>query len=274
VTTHELIAQAFAEDLPGPDITTDNLKNKEKIGYAFLVAKSDLQLSGCELFEKSILFKAPEAHIKWFFKDGDRVLKTQKIASIYGNLIPVLTGERVALNFLGFLSGIATQTYSYVSAVEPSSKLTILDTRKTLPLYREWTKKAVRDGGGHNHRMNLSDAVLIKENHIRIAGSITLAVEQLRQHLNKTIAVEVTSLKEIEEALAVGAERLLLDNMSNAEIATALDTIPENVFVEASGNMTRERIAQLSQLEGLDAISVGAITHSAPQADLSLLFDF
>jgi nicotinate-nucleotide pyrophosphorylase (carboxylating) len=122
--------------------------------------------------------------------------------------------------------------------------------------------------------MNLSDAVLIKENHIRIAGSVTLAVRQIREHLNKPVAVEVTNLKEIEEAMAAGVERLLLDNMSNSEIATALDTIPDGVYVEASGNMTRERIAELSRLEGLDAISVGAITHSAPHADLSLLFDF
>ncbi len=273
MTTTELIEQAFNEDLPDKDLTTDNLLAKEKIGYAFLVAKDDIVLSGQELFEKSILHLAPQSHIKWYFKDGDTVLKTQKIASIYGNLLQVIKAERVALNFLGFLSGIATTTHQFTRA-RHSQHLQILDTRKTLPLYRTWIKKAVTDGGGTNHRMNLSDRVLIKENHIRIAGSITKAVEQIRRHYNGFMEVEVTNISELHEALQSGAQGILLDNMSFEQIREALEHIPEGVFVEASGNMTKERVAQLSELQRLNAISVGAITHSAPTADLSLLFDF
>jgi len=273
VTTSELITRAFAEDMPGSDITTGSLNVKEKIGYAFLVAKSDLRLSGSELFEKSILHLAPGANIKWFFKDGDRVFKTQKIASLYGNLVPILTAERVALNFLGSLSGIATLTDRYVSA-RRKSHLKILDTRKTMPLYREWIRKAVLDGGGTNHRLNLSDAILIKENHIRIAGSVTAAISQIRAHHQGPIEVEVTNISETREAVAAGAEKILLDNMSNSELAQALDLVPDGIFTEASGNMTPERVAELSELDRLDSISVGSITHSAPAADISLLFDF
>lgn len=270
----DLISDAFLEDLPDSDITTDNLTVKEQKGYAFLIAKSDIKLSGQDLFTKSILFTAPESQIKWHFKDGDTVLKNQKICTIHGNLLPVLKGERVALNFLGFLSGIATATHQYVSACTGNSNLKILDTRKTLPGYRDLIKKAVRDGGGTNHRLNLSDAVMIKENHIRVAGGITAAVEQIRQATKNHITIEVSNLSEVREAVKLDVQRLLLDNMDNSTIKEALSFIPENIETEASGNMNLERVQQLAELEGLDFISVGAITHSAPTADLSLLFDF
>lgn len=273
MTPAELVAAAFAEDLPGIDVTTDHLQIKEKIGYAFLVAKADIKLSGTELFEQSIRHLAPTANLKWYFHDGDTVLKTQKICSIYGNLLPVLKAERVALNFLGYLSGIATLTHQFVNASR-SERLQILDTRKTTPLYRYWAKKAVRDGGGTNHRIGLSDAVLIKENHIRIAGSITQAVEQIRRQWTQGIEVEVTTLEEVREALACGVERLLFDNMSNETLAQALALVPDNVKTEASGNMSVARVTELSQFARLDFISVGALTHSAPTADISLLFDF
>jgi len=274
VTIHEIIAAAFAEDIPNRDITTDNLKITEKKGYAFLMAKADIKLSGSEIFEKCMHHQAPEAAVKWFFQDGDTILRGQKVASIYGNLLPILKGERVALNFLGFLSGIATSTHLFVSARAANSKLQILDTRKTMPLYREWIKKAVRDGGGLNHRMNLSDGILIKENHIRFAGSISAAVTQIREKDKSPIEVEVSTLAEVVEAVSLGVSRLLFDNMSDEMIAEALDLVPEEIQTEASGNMTVQRVAKLSQLEGLDFVSVGAITHSAPTADLSLLFDF
>lgn len=274
MTVRELVDLAIAEDLPAGDITTDNLQLKEKKGHAFLIAKSDLKLSGKDFFNECLITLCTDADLKWYFKDGDTVLKTQKVASIYGNLLEIIKAERVALNFLGFLSGIATLTHLYVSACAPGSKLKILDTRKTLSPYRPWIKKAVLDGGGSNHRQNLSDAVLIKENHIRIAGGITQAVTQIRQHVKSFVEVEVTNLKEVEEAISLDVQRLLLDNMSDEMIREALALIPDSIETEASGNMTVSRIRALSELEGLDYVSVGALTHSAPCADLSLLFEF
>lgn len=274
MTLLELVELAFSEDLPQGDITTDHLLLKEKKGHAFLIAKSDLRLSGRDFFTESILRLCPMAEIKWYFKDGDTVLKTQKVASIYGNLLQIIKAERVALNFLGFLSGIATQTQIYVSACSPGSRLKILDTRKTLSPYRPWIKKAVVDGGGMNHRYSLSDMVLIKENHIRIAGSITNAVQQIRQHTSAFIEVEVTSLDEVNEAIQLPIQRLLLDNMNDDLIRSCIERIPESLEIEASGNMTVDRIRSLSQIDGLDFVSVGAITHSAPCADFSLLFEF
>jgi nicotinate-nucleotide pyrophosphorylase (carboxylating) len=273
MTVHELIALAIQEDLPSGDITTDNLQLKEKSGHAFLIAKSDLKLSGKEFFTETMLTISATADLKWYFNDGDTVFKTQKVASIYGNLLEVIKAERVALNFLGFFSGIATLTNQFVSARAPNSKLQILDTRKTLSPYRPWIKQAVVDGGGMNHRQNLSDAVLIKENHIRIAGGITQAVQQIRKHTKGFVEVEVTSLAEIQEAVQLDVQRLLLDNMSDEMIQQAVAIIPDAIETEASGNMTIARIKSLSQIEGLDFVSVGALTHSAPCADLSLLFE-
>lgn len=271
MTTETLIAEAFNEDLPGQDLTTDNLNEKNQTGYAFLVAKSDLKISGIELFEKSILYKSPQCQIRWFFKDGDIVLKNQKVASLHGNLIELLKAERVALNFLCHLSGVATLTHRYVSACG-DSQLKILDTRKTLPLYRHWQKKAVLDGGGVNHRLNLSTGVMIKENHIRVAGTIKKAVEQVRKAGQNFIVVEVTTLEEVQQAVALNVEHILLDNMSDDLIRQSLQLIPESIVTEASGNMSLERIQSLAQIQGLDYVSVGALTHSAPVADLSLLF--
>lgn len=274
MTILDLVKVAFEEDLPQGDITTDNLAIREKKGHAFLIAKSDLCLSGRDFFTESLLHLSPTVDIKWYFKDGDTVLKTQKVASLYGNLLEIIKAERVALNFLGFFSGIATLTQDYVQARTPGSSLQILDTRKTLSPYRPWIKKAVLDGGGTNHRQNLSDAVLIKENHIRIAGSITKAVEQIRRTVKGFVEVEVTSPDEIREACALNVQRLLLDNMSDEQIREALTLIPEHIETEASGNMNLARVRSLSEMEGLDFISVGALTHSAPCADLSLLFEF
>ena len=274
MTNHDLIRDAFAEDLPTSDVTTDSLDCKERKGYAFLIAKSDIRLSGQDLFSESVHFVAPNALIKWHFKDGDMVLKQQKICTIHGDLLPVLKAERVALNFLGYLSGIATMTSMYVAACGENRQLQILDTRKTLPGYRDLVKKAVRDGGGTNHRMNLSDAVLIKENHVRVAGGITAAVEQIRSRSKLPITVEVTNLAEVVEAVSLGVSRLLLDNMNNPTLQEALTLIPEHMETEASGNMDVDRVRQISQFEGLDYISVGALTHSAPTADISLLFEF
>ena len=192
MTLDELIRDAFAEDIPDGDLTTDSLGLTEKIGRAYLVAKADIKLSGQDIFTKCMRHLDSTVQLRWFFKDGDTVLRQQKVASLHGDLLKIIKAERVALNFLGHLSGIATLTHLYATAAAP---VKILDTRKTLPGYRALEKRAVLDGGGLNHRMNLSDAVLIKENHIRLAGGITAAVQAIRKKTSTAIEVEVTSLK-------------------------------------------------------------------------------
>lgn len=267
-----LISQAFLEDRPTIDVTTESLQVTEKFGIAQLVAKQDLILSGASVFEKALHYIDSELEIKWHFKNGDEILNQQSVAQISGNLIQLIQAERVALNFLGFLSGIATLTKQYVLACK-GTHTKILDTRKTLPLYRELSKQAVIDGGGVNHRMNLSDAILIKENHIAIAGGLTASIETIRQHSALPIEVEVKNKTEVEEVCKLGVQRVMLDNMNNDLMAECLKIIPDSIETEASGNMTLDRIASVAAL-GVDYISVGALTHSANNADFSLLFDW
>lgn len=268
----ELIERAYAEDLPNGDVTTDNLELKERIGDARLVAKEDLVLAGREVFEGCIKYIAPATALKWQFNSGDFVLKQQTVCWLRGDLIPLLRAERVALNFLGHLSGIATLTRCFVQETR-NTGCKILDTRKTMPLLRMLERAAIIAGGGTNHRLDLSSAVLIKENHIRAAGSISKAVRAIRKHAQGPIEIECAGLDDVREALAEHVERILLDNMSNQEMEQARALIPASVEVEASGNMTLERIHQVAKL-GVDFISVGALTHSAPCADFSLLFDW
>ncbi|MCB0384730.1 MAG: carboxylating nicotinate-nucleotide diphosphorylase [Bdellovibrionales bacterium] len=272
MTIDEIVRAALREDLPEGDLTTDNLGVDVKHGRALLMAKEDLVLSGAEFFTTTLQALDPASQIQWQFSDGDVVLKGQTVATISGNLVPIIKAERVGLNFLGHFSGIATYTRCFADRMEDSG-CRILDTRKTLPLYREWEKKAVRDGKGHNHRMNLSDAILIKENHIRLAGGIRQAVEQIRSNIAKPIEVECSSIDEVQQAVHLKVHRILLDNMTNEEISEALKKIPASIFVEASGNMSLERVGSVAKL-GVHDISVGALTHSAPCADFSLLFDW
>ncbi len=267
----DLIDIALKEDIPHGDITTDPLGLDSKTGSARLVAKQDLVLSGVDLFEMTFKKVDSKTTIIWKKKDGDQIKRDSIIAEIQGTLPHLLKAERVALNFLGHLSGIATLTSKYVNEVL-HTPTKIIDTRKTTPCLRILEKLAVTHGGGQNHRMSLSDAVLIKENHIRAAGSITIAVEKIRCKAPKLpIEVEVTSSEEIDEALKLNVERLLLDNMSNDEILSAVKQIGKRAIIEASGNMTLDRVKSVARL-GVNFISVGNITHSAPQADLSLLF--
>lgn len=268
----ERLKAAFEEDLPAGDLTTDSIFTAPKHGRARLVAKDDLVLSHKALFEQAVRFLEPEAKFKWEFSDGDFVLEKQTLCVIEGDLVRILKAERVALNFLGHLCGVATLTRCFVNQVKHTS-CKILDTRKTLPLYRALEKMAVRHGGGENHRMNLSDAVLIKENHIRAAGSIRDAVYRVRTQIKVPIEVEVTNLDEVRTAVELKVNRLLLDNMSNEEMAEALKLIPASIATEASGNMSLDRVRSVAEL-GVDYISVGALTHSAPNADLSLLFEW
>jgi nicotinate-nucleotide pyrophosphorylase (carboxylating) len=272
MTLKEMIKLAFAEDIPAGDVTTESLGLDEVIGDAKLVAKEDLVLAGRNTFEDSVRFMAPEMKLNWQFRDGDFLLKGQTVCWLRGNLIELLKAERVALNFLGKLSGIASLTRCFVQETR-GTKCKILDTRKTTPLWRHLEKEAVRIGGGFNHRMDLSAAILIKENHIRAAGSLAKAVKNVRKKTSEPIEIECSTVDEVRAALSERVQRILLDNMTTAEIREARALIPAAVQVEASGNMNLERIREVSET-GVDFISVGALTHSAPAADLSLLFEW
>lgn len=268
----EIITQAFAEDLPRGDLTTDNLGLTHRPGNARVVAKEDLVLAGVEVFDACVRYMDPDAEIKWQFKERDLLLNKQIAALIRGNLVQLLKAERVALNFLGRMSGIATLTRCYVQETR-GTKCKILDTRKTTPLLRAFEKHAVRCGGGENHRLNLSSAILIKENHIRAAGGMREAIHRIRANVGQQIEVECSTMEEVEIAVAERVDRILLDNMSTDEIRQARAIIPAVIQVEASGNMSVERIREVAALD-VDFISVGALTHSAPTADFSMLFDW
>lgn len=269
---HDLIKEAIREDMPHGDLTTESMALLPRQGRARLIAKEDLILSGTAPFEQAIIALEPQARLQWHFEEGQLALKKQILCTLHGDLIQILKAERIALNFLGHLSGIATLTRKYVKKIE-HTKTQILDTRKTLPGYRELEKRAVVHGGGINHRLNLSEAILIKDNHISIMGHVTAAVARVRQHSEKPIEVEARTLDEVKEAVEAQVQRILLDNMDNDLLRKSLELIPSSIETEASGNMNLERIASVAEL-GVHFISVGALTHSAPSADISLLFDW
>lgn len=268
----KIIEEAFAEDLPRGDLTTDSLGLSEVRGNAKIIAKEDLVLAGLDVFNACIRHMDPSAEIGWQFKEGDLILNKQTIAFVRGNLVQILKAERVALNFLGRMCGIATLTRCFVQETR-GTKCKILDTRKTTPLLRSLEKHAVRCGGGENHRMNLSSAVLIKENHIRAAGGMENAIKAIRKNVAQVIEVECSTLEEVKTAVHHRVDRILLDNMSTEQIKAARELIPAVIQVEASGNMSVERIKEVAALD-VDFISVGALTHSAPCADISMLFDW
>ena len=273
MTLFDLIKSALKEDMPSGDLTTESLALTPRQGIARLIAKQDLVLSGSGAFEQTMLALEPNARLKWHFEEGAEILNKQIICTIHGDLVQILKAERVALNFLLHLSGIATLTQKFVKAVA-AYHCRILDTRKTLPGYRDLEKRAVVHGGGLNHRQNLSTAILVKDNHIAVMGGITPAVARIRENApDVAIEVEARTLQEVKECVDLKVERILLDNMQNEMLADARKIIPRNILVEASGNMTLARVASVAELQ-VDFISVGALTHSAPSADVSLMFDW
>lgn len=272
ITLLQLIQNALQEDMPSGDLTTDCLALKPKTGRAYLKAKQDLILSGTGPFEQTMHIMEPSVKIKWLFEEGQKVLKGQNICTLDGDLIQILKAERVALNFLGHLSGIATYTHKFVQQVQ-GTETRILDTRKTTPGLRDLEKRAVVHGGGVNHRLNLSTAILIKDNHISVMGGLKAAIERVRSNSKLPIEVECSTVEDVQEAVALKANRLLLDNMDNDTLKLALNIVPDSVETEASGNMNLERVRSVALL-GVNYISVGALTHSAPVADVSLLFDW
>ena len=272
MNVQELVTMALQEDIPNGDLTTEALNCENNSGRAALIAKQNLILSGSELFSETFRQIDSKIKIDWSYGNGDEVPNKSSICQVEGSLGGLLRGERTALNFLGHLSGIATLTARFVQKTK-GTNAKITDTRKTIPGLRLIEKKAVKDGGGVNHRLNLSDAILVKENHIRAVGSITKAVNKMRVKWPKMpIEVEVTSEAELDECLTLKVERVLLDNMSLDDMARAAKKANNCCLLEASGNMTLDRIESVAKL-GVDFISVGALTHSAPNADVSFIFN-
>lgn len=265
----EHVKSALKEDIGFGDITTDFLTDEDDFLSGFLNSREDGVLCGCQIFEK--VFKIlGDVDIKFYFKDGDSISKGDKIASISGSARSVLTGERTALNYIQRLSGIATETKKYQTAIG-DYPAKIVDTRKTTPNFRMFEKYAVKTGGGSLHRFNLSDCAMIKDNHIRLVGSITNAVEKLRKNLSHAhnIEVECDTLEQVQEALDCKADIIMLDNMTTAQMAQACAIINKRAVVEASGNVNLETVKEIAST-GVDIISSSAIVAKAPTLDLAL----
>ena len=266
----EVVARALAEDVGPGDVTTLATVGETSQCTAEVVAKADGVIAGLAVAQATFAAVDPRVTSEAVAADGDRVKAGSVVARVQGPTRAVLTAERTALNFLQRMSGIATLTARYVSAVEGTTAL-ICDTRKTVPGLRLLDKYSVRVGGGENHRTGLFDGVLIKDNHIRAAGGLREAVERARRsahHLAK-IEVEAQSLPQVEEALTAGADVIMLDNLGLAEIRRAVNLIGGRCLVEASGGVTLETVRELAEC-GVDLISVGALTHSSAALDLSL----
>lgn len=269
----DLIKRAISEDINYIDVTTDYLIDENKQSTAKLIAKDSGVIAGLEIALRVFTLLDDTTKFELFKKDGDGVVKGDVIATISGKTCVLLKGERTSLNLLQHMSGIATATNLCVKLVEGTSA-SIVDTRKTLPTLRPLQKYAVLCGGGKNHRYNLSDAAMLKDNHIDAYGSLTNAVTALRKkagHMLK-IEVETRSLAELEEALAVGADVIMLDNMNYAEMTEAVKRTNGRAVLEASGNVTMENIRQVAQC-GVDIISLGALTHSVKCFDISMKID-
>jgi nicotinate-nucleotide pyrophosphorylase (carboxylating) len=265
-----LIEFALLEDIPNYDITTNSLIHPSKSGRVEVIAKSDLVLAGLKIFHKVFLKLNPDITIQSFFSDGNSVKSEEKIAYIKGSLYDILRGERTALNFLQRLSGIATLTAQYVEKIK-DSHVFLLDTRKTIPGWRNLEKYAVRMGGGRNHRSNLGDGILIKDNHIAVFGNVREAIEKVRKTCppGLKIEVEVNNLDEVNEALKAKADIIMLDNMNLGDIKKAVKIINHKTLIEVSGNITLDNIKDVADA-GVNFISVGAITHSAVFVDISM----
>lgn len=265
----ELIREALKEDISSADITTDSIIPEDMKGKAVLLVKEDCVISGLEVFS-AVFEELGGVDIEFNVSDGDMVPSNTEAAFLKGNLRSILKGERTALNFIMHLSGVATLTRRFVEAVE-NTGVKIVDTRKTLPLMRLLEKKAVRDGGGFNHRFSLSDGVLIKDNHIAVAGSVAKAVELARKNVHHLIRieVEVQKLFQIEEAIEAGADVIMLDNMEEEDIRRAIEIVRGRVKVEVSGGVNLENIKKIAQYKP-DFISIGKLTHSAKGIDMSL----
>lgn len=265
-----LIKSALEEDITSEDVSTNSVMPEYTLGEVDLICKQDGILCGTQVFARVFTLLDPTTEITLFSNDGDRVLSGQLIGKIRGDIRVLLSGERTALNFLQRMSGIATYTRNVADLLKDTD-IKLLDTRKTTPNNRIFEKYSVRVGGGNNHRYNLSDGVLLKDNHIGAAGGVKNAVQMAKAYAPfvRKIEVEVENIDMVREAVDAGADIIMLDNMTHEQLKEAIDLIAGRAEVEVSGNVTRENISRLADL-GVDYISSGALTHSAPILDLSL----
>ena len=266
----DLILAALKEDITSEDITTNSVMPDYKLGEVDLICKEDGVIAGLEVFKRVFTLLDENTEVTFNCKDGDRVTKGQKLGIVKGDIRVLLSGERTALNYLQRMSGIATYTSKIADLLE-GSKTKLLDTRKTTPNMRVFEKYAVKVGGGHNHRYNLSDAILLKDNHIGAAGGVKEAVKMAKEYASFVckVEVEVENLDMLKEALEAGADIIMLDNMSVEDMKEAVRLTQGKAVTECSGNVTKENVARLVDI-GVDYISSGALTHSSPILDLSL----
>ena len=267
-TLERIVHAALAEDIGAGDVTTEATVAPDAVGTAELLVKQSGVVCGLRAAEATFLALDPEIRFEALARDGDVVEPPAVVARVSGSLRAILTGERVALNFVGRLSGIATLTRRYVAAIEGTGA-TVLDTRKTTPGLRALEKHAVACGGGRNHRFGLGDAVLVKDNHLRAAGSIAAAVELVRAASDLPVEVECETLDQVDDALEAGVDAILLDNMTLDDLREAARVTAGRARLEASGGVNLDTIRAIAET-GVDEISVGALTHSAHSLDVSL----
>ena len=265
-----LIMEALKEDITSEDITTNAVMREACPGEVQLICKQDGVIAGLEVYKRVFELLDEKTEVEFYVKDGDVVKNKQLMGVVRGDIRVLLSGERVALNYLQRMSGIATYTRSIVDLLE-GSKTRLLDTRKTTPNMRVFEKYAVKVGGGCNHRYNLSDGILLKDNHIGAAGSVAKAIEMAKEYAPfvRKIEIEVENLEMVKEAVEAGADIIMLDNMTPDEMREAIKIIDGRAQTECSGNVTKENVSRLVSV-GVDYISSGALTHSAPILDLSL----
>ncbi|CVI72042.1 putative nicotinate-nucleotide pyrophosphorylase [carboxylating] [Clostridiales bacterium CHKCI001] len=265
-----LILQALEEDITSEDITTNAVMRTYQLGTVQLICKQDGVIAGLEVFARTFQLLDPEVTVTFYVKDGDCVTNKQVLADVTGDIRVLLSGERTALNYLQRMSGIATYTRSIADLLK-GSKTKLLDTRKTTPNMRVFEKYAVKVGGGYNHRYNLSDGILLKDNHIGAAGGVKKAITMAKEYAPfvRKIEVEVETMEMVKEAIEAGADIIMLDNMTPEMMKDAVSYINGRAETECSGNVTKENVTRLVDI-GVDYISSGALTHSAPILDVSL----
>ena len=266
----QLIRMALQEDITSEDVSTNAVMPTATKGTVELIAKEDGVIAGLDIYARVFTILDEKTEIDFHCKDGDEVKKGELMATVTGDIRVLLSGERVALNYLQRMSGIATYTRQVAKLLE-GSKVTLLDTRKTTPNCRVFEKYAVRVGGGCNHRYNLSDGVLLKDNHIGAAGSVTKAIQMAKAYAPfvRKIEIEVETLEQVKEAVEAGADIIMLDNMTPEVMKQAVELIDGRAQTECSGNITKENIQKIREI-GVDFVSCGALTHSAPILDISM----
>lgn len=270
INVDEYLLNTLKEDITSEDVSTNAVMPEDKQGKADLICKQDGIICGLDIFKRTFELLDPTSRFEANFKDGDRVKKGDLLGVIYGDIKAILSGERTGLNYLQRMSGIATITREYMDELKGYST-TLLDTRKTTPNMRPFEKYAVTVGGATNHRYNLSDGVLLKDNHIGAAGSITKAIQMAKAYAPfvRKIEIETETLEQVKEALDAGADIIMLDNMDNETMKKAVEIINGKAQTECSGNVTKERLKEIAEI-GIDFVSCGALTHSAPIMDISL----